>query len=155
MNYQKRVRLNKKERKRQRRIKAKQQKENLETKSQEINKMSYKEYLQSKEWKAFSKKLKEGRGSCDLCLTKANLDVHHIKYKDVIYNEGKNKEWLLVVCRTCHSEIHNTNRYPFWNPFDKTKPKKKREPKLIIAIQKEKKEQDINLFKIFDADKIF
>lgn len=69
---------------------------------------SYTTYLKSKERKLkreeiFSKKWK----TCELCKSEEKIHVHHKTYEN-LYNE--NLEDLMVLCSTCHRQIHNNKK---------------------------------------------
>lgn len=49
------------------------------------------------------KKILEQRMKCEQCGSKENLDIHHIKYIN-------KPEYVLLVCRICHAEIHRKLR---------------------------------------------
>ena len=59
-------------------------------------------------------------GRCELCKTRTEVEVHHIRRLNDLHNNGKRAEqpdWVmqmasrrrktLVVCRDCHDGIHN------------------------------------------------
>jgi hypothetical protein len=78
--------------------------------------IDYKSYLQSKEWLLVKKQIIAERNKCELCSSKQNLVVHHIKYKNVIFKELTNKQWIMLVCRLCHQSIHFDKQYILIDP---------------------------------------
>lgn len=65
---------------------------------------SYKDYLQSPEWKKIRKRiLKRANYKCEICKVMKAYQVHHKHYKN-IFNE-KDKD-LIAVCGTCHQDKH-------------------------------------------------
>ena len=78
----------------------------------------YKLYLNSKEWFSVKQNLFKLRGKkCEMCNSTDDIQVHHLHY-DNIYMELPTD--LLVVCKTCHRDIHGLN------PKSKKKKKKKK-----------------------------
>lgn len=67
---------------------------------------SLESYYHSDEWKQKAKKIKSDAGSCARCGTKRKLQVHHLTYSNVP-NENPND--LIVLCRWCHTLVHNAN----------------------------------------------
>ena len=41
------------------------------------------------------------RQFCELCKSKKNLEIHHIKY-------SQDKDYLQLLCRNCHRDIHRS-----------------------------------------------
>lgn len=65
---------------------------------------SYKEYLQSPEWKRLRKKiLKRAKNTCELCKMKRAYQVHHKTYKRVFHERLTD---LIAVCGICHLDKH-------------------------------------------------
>lgn len=66
----------------------------------------YKKYLNSDEWKAIAKKVKDRDGNkCAYCLSENNLNVHHLTYKH-IYHEDEHLEDLVTLCESHHLGYH-------------------------------------------------
>lgn len=68
--------------------------------------IEYKLYINSPEWKKFSKKIKNDRGNkCEVCgISGVILHAHHKTYER-FKNELETD--ILVVCVNCHNKIHN------------------------------------------------
>jgi hypothetical protein len=75
--------------------------------AQIINGSSYLSQLNSKEWKQFSKIVREQRNFCECCrMGDRQLQVHHLFYEpDRQLWEYTNEE-VVVLCESCHKEIH-------------------------------------------------
>jgi len=76
-----------------------------------------KDYMSSVKWDKLRKVvLKRDDYACRICgEDQAPLDVHHITYK----NMGREStEQLLTVCRSCHTDIHNTLGYNYEDTFE-------------------------------------
>ena len=73
-----------------------------------IQQIDYDDYLCSPEWKyKRMKKLTSSGHICKHCGSKENLDIHHLTYERL----GRElDEDLLVLCRDCHSKIHNATK---------------------------------------------
>ena len=70
---------------------------------------SYKEYLQTSQWKTIAQKVRKRDGfKCVECDSKESLQVHHTTYEN-IFNENSHLDDLICVCNECHKEIHNIN----------------------------------------------
>lgn len=67
-------------------------------------KVSYYDYIKSDKWKELTKKFKLFKGSkCEKCLSKNNLQTHHIHYK----NLGNESFYdLMLLCGDCHKKEH-------------------------------------------------
>lgn len=62
----------------------------------------YSNYLKSDHWKIMrEKRLSIDNYKCQLCGTKKDLRVHHLRYNDL-----DNVDTLLTVCDKCHRDIH-------------------------------------------------
>jgi len=69
--------------------------------------VDYKDYLESDLWAAIKKVLFRHRGyKCEICGTGKNLTVHHLTYDRI---GAENLDDLLVVCKSCHRQIHETD----------------------------------------------
>lgn len=68
----------------------------------------YQEYLQSPGWhRKRAAVLKRARGTCEGCLTRPAVEVHHLTYEHV----GDELLFELVaVCEECHAKIHEAKR---------------------------------------------
>jgi 5-methylcytosine-specific restriction endonuclease McrA len=71
----------------------------------------YKQYLQSDKWKAISKRRYEIDGyRCCMCGctgTPANrLEIHHLSYRYLYYEENRVYEDLVTLCHICHKQLH-------------------------------------------------
>ena len=89
-------------------IKHKKNKKKLRV--EQLRKMPYKEYLQTREWKDKARKAKKrARNRCQICnrpQTEVILDVHHRTYE----RRGQERpDDLTVLCRECH-KIFEENR---------------------------------------------
>jgi 5-methylcytosine-specific restriction endonuclease McrA len=74
--------------------------------TEQLRKLSYKEFLQSKYWKLVRKKvLARDHNACVICKSTIKLHVHHDTYKHH-YNELKHLEDLMTLCSVCHQEHH-------------------------------------------------
>ena len=68
-------------------------------------KSKHRKYINSKEWKIKRKqKLEEYGYHCDICGSEENLHVHHLHYDNFEHEEMCD---LQVLCRKCHSKIHD------------------------------------------------
>ena len=64
---------------------------------------SLSDYYASAHWKNLSRRTREQRQKCELCGTKENLHVHHLRYR-FFREEGED---LQVLCRDCHiKDVH-------------------------------------------------
>jgi len=82
--------------------------EHIEFIDKKIAYMEYKQYLNSKKWKAKRKLvLKRDNYTCQSCLSAKARDVHHISYEH-LRNEPLFE--LVSVCRTCHISITQMDR---------------------------------------------
>jgi hypothetical protein len=76
------------------------------------DKITYTQYLKSGKWALISNRIKNERKKCEICKSVKDLNVHHIKYKEVIGQENIcSNTWLLLVCQNCHNEIHSKEKY--------------------------------------------
>lgn len=67
------------------------------------NKVKYKQYLRSEEWKSLRNTILLKKTKCQCCEKKNAVDVHHMVYRN--YVDTKISD-LLPVCRDCHNYIH-------------------------------------------------
>ena len=84
---------------------------NLET-IEELKKLRYDEYLQSKWWTAWSKIYKGEK--CEQCGRKYELNVHHLTYENI--GDEKSSD-VITLCKRCHIDFHYNQR--FVNPTKK------------------------------------
>jgi hypothetical protein len=71
----------------------------------EAMKSTYKEYLQSEQWRQNrEKRLQIDGRMCAVCGSKKDLNVHHISYRN-IGNENIEKD-LITLCHPCHAMLH-------------------------------------------------
>lgn len=71
--------------------------------------MTYKDYLKTEHWRAFSRKAKSGRrNKCRICGSTSFLNTHHVKYsknnKSVLFNETLSD--VRTLCNDCHKLWH-------------------------------------------------
>jgi 5-methylcytosine-specific restriction endonuclease McrA len=79
------------------------------THDKEMWKEIYGYYLESDGWKIKRKqKLKENGEICDICKGNLNLQIHHKTYKNV---GDELMDDLQVLCRNCHTQVHNFPNY--------------------------------------------
>ena len=73
-------------------------------------------YMKSSKWFKIRKKvLKRDSYMCQACMSKNNLDVHHITYE---YTGEEVLENLVAICRDCHSELHEELGFDYYNTFE-------------------------------------
>lgn len=66
----------------------------------------YLEYLNSRTWARIrDKALERDRFECSLCGCPHNLEVHHLKYPDVLGTEPISD--LMTLCRDCHKKLED------------------------------------------------
>lgn len=71
-----------------------------------IVKMDYKDFLNTKYWKAIAEKVKRRAGDkCNVCNSTENLNVHHRTYEHHGY-ELYNLKDLVCLCKECHEKYH-------------------------------------------------
>ena len=63
-----------------------------------MSKIDLKAYYATTHWKNLSRKTREQRQQCELCGTKENLHVHHLRYR--FFREEDQD--LQVACKQCH-----------------------------------------------------
>ena len=80
-------------------------------------KIAYKKYLNSDEWKEVRELVKQRDGNrCLICNCSedkdegTNLSVHHRTYKNK-FKERQNLGDLVTLCRSCHDIFHNIKKY--------------------------------------------
>jgi hypothetical protein len=63
----------------------------------------YKDYMVSKEWRKFRKKILGKRNKCENCGDTGELQVHHLTYER--FTEELETD-VMVLCLNCHEETH-------------------------------------------------
>lgn len=65
----------------------------------------YKAYLQSDVWKAKRRRIIEQSDyRCARCGSAINLNVHHITYERLFFEDDED---LVCLCKNCHEQLHN------------------------------------------------
>jgi hypothetical protein len=79
----------------------------MKTANQIINRLSYQEQLKDPRWKSYAAAIKEQRNFCENCRRRdVRVEVHHLFYEwDRMLWEYEQEE-VVVLCSSCHSEIH-------------------------------------------------
>lgn len=73
----------------------------------EDERINYREYIRSPEWRAKADAAKERAGHrCQLCNSDGQLDAHHRTYKRLGNEEPED---ITVLCRDCHAKFHGKN----------------------------------------------
>lgn len=67
----------------------------------------YENYLTSKHWYNFKKSIHIENCKCEFCGKTTNLNVHHLDY-DYLFHE--NSRCVVVLCRDCHSKLHQMQK---------------------------------------------
>jgi hypothetical protein len=79
----------------------------MKTLGELINKSTFNAQYQTDEWAEFSRLVRSTIQSCKFCGATKNLNVHHPFY------DYKRKLWeyetheVMVLCKTCHRELHD------------------------------------------------
>lgn len=74
----------------------------------------YKEYLESKAWSELrNARLKLDDYCCQNCGNPNNLEVHHLKYPDVLGTEPLSD--LITLCHSCHKNIDDIRKMTKFN----------------------------------------
>lgn len=68
-----------------------------------MNKLEYKEYLNSEHWIEFSRRIRKEHPVCKDCGNELNLQVHHLTYRRI--NKELDED-VVVLCRGCHIIRH-------------------------------------------------
>ena len=82
-------------------------------------KMAYAIHMCSNYWLEISKQLRLEREKCELCQSTHALQIHHMRYGNMITKEHikENQEnHLLCVCHKCHVLIHKNSMFFAINP---------------------------------------
>lgn len=72
-------------------------------KPKEFDKISYRNYLQTKKWKEKRRAKLDINDCCEICGSKGNLHIHHKTYKNIF---DEKLEDLQTLCKDCHLSIH-------------------------------------------------
>lgn len=72
-----------------------------------VKSIGHREYIKTVYWKAISSKFRHG-SKCKKCGTKDKLQCHHLTY-DHIGMEFLYPEDIMVLCDSCHKEVHKIN----------------------------------------------
>jgi hypothetical protein len=88
----------------------------------------YRAYLRSNHWRQFRKSVLAVRSECETCGCKSLLNVHHLTYANIGYEDELD---VMVLCDACHSRVHGKtiNTFQFLRgkkPKANTPPKKKK-----------------------------
>jgi len=73
-----------------------------------LEKISYKDYLNSDWWKEVKKKAKakpETYGKCQFCDNKENIELHHTSYKWIFTKDELRT--IIPLCREHHQMVHD------------------------------------------------
>lgn len=71
-------------------------------------KQKYDNYINSEDWRRTRTKALEKHGQkCKICGSIHNLDVHHLNYDNLGDEKKNNYNDLCVLCRSCHSKLHD------------------------------------------------
>jgi hypothetical protein len=66
--------------------------------------MPYEEYLKTRKWRRFARKIKKDSGfKCQECGEQLDLEVHHLTYERRGYEKDED---VIVLCHECHSGRH-------------------------------------------------
>lgn len=70
---------------------------------------TYQEYLQTRHWKAFRRKVigRKGRKKCTNCRSKKHIHVHHMTYENVGFEKLDDVTILCSVCHKLHHDLLN------------------------------------------------
>jgi hypothetical protein len=75
------------------------------TSNKSLISINYAEYLKSKEWRDIRNRLLKERGfNCERCNSKKNLQIHHLTYERLGFEEDND---LVILCEKCHKEVHH------------------------------------------------
>lgn len=75
--------------------------------------ITYKEYLQSEKWKQARMRLFKRDGKiCKICGSDKYINVHHNNYNRK--NLGGSIRSLVVLCNSCHNEVHRIAKVNGW-----------------------------------------
>lgn len=90
----------------------------------------YLEYLDSRTWARIrDKALERDKYECSICHSPHNLEVHHLKYPDVLGTEPISD--LMTLCRECHKKLEDykkghkvIRKMTLWRPPEPPKEEK-------------------------------
>ncbi len=64
----------------------------------------YRDYLKSREWSAIRADMITVRGeACEVCGSSHHLQVHHLTYDNLFFEEPED---LVLLCAKCHTKVH-------------------------------------------------
>ena len=66
------------------------------------------DYMWSSQWKERKKFIHQRDRVCQMCGSNSSLEVHHITYERLWY---ENSEDLVLLCRHCHQNVHDRHGY--------------------------------------------
>lgn len=70
--------------------------------------IDYDEYIKSDEWRQKRPKILALKGNkCAICGNYYGLDIHHLNYDSLGYEENNNFADVIPLCRGCHRKIHD------------------------------------------------
>lgn len=83
---------------------------------------SLSDYYKSEKWKNFREEfLLEKKKKCELCEKTSRIELHHKHYRNLGECNDKEKESIVILCKTCHNKIHkavkNYDLNSFWSNF--------------------------------------
>lgn len=75
---------------------------------------SIERFENKKRWLLLKNEVFHERGrKCEICHTEISLGVHHIIYRTQAPSLTFDKENLMVLCRRCHTKIHEEDKHKF------------------------------------------
>lgn len=69
--------------------------------------VSYRKWINSKEWRNRSKILIECAEKCEKCDSTKNLECHHENYDHL---GSETEEDIMVLCDICHKKVHEDKK---------------------------------------------
>lgn len=74
-----------------------------------VTKTMYRDYyLQTPHWKIKRRQaIERADGECEICGSTRELEVHHLNYENLGYEEPED---LMALCHNCHMEVHEEER---------------------------------------------
>ena len=74
----------------------------------EFNTTIYNDYIKSDEWFRKREEIFKLKGrKCYICNTSNNLDIHHLSYEFLGYEEENDFKDVIPLCRNCHKKLHD------------------------------------------------
>ena len=70
-------------------------------------------YKNRKKWLEFKSKLLYKKKVCEVCKSDTSLQVHHILPRFSHPELAMDYENLMVLCKSCHKEIHKENKHRY------------------------------------------